>query len=572
MDTTMTDMILTAGTIITMDPARPRAAAVAVSGGRIVAVGSVAECQAALPGVGVTDSGAGALLPGFIESHGHPMLSGIATMAPARSIAPWDAPTWADVLAEFQKGIAEVTPGSALFFNGFDALLHEIAAPNAASLDAIFGDVLAVVADNSGHGVYFTTAVIKHLGWDVNPPANPVGGSYGRLPDGSLDGTAQELSAVMSVAMPIMALLGGNPLHSAMEFFTLMSRAGITSASEMTYQSNLKQGYEAIAAMSNTPLRISLYHVTTADDCGDPFVSSVSDELLTKGGLKLWADGSPWIGNVAITFPYLDTAVTRRAGIDGKSAGTPALNYSREQLDAILDRYAPMGLQMSFHVNGDMGLDIVLDAYERALSRHGLLGTDHRWRVEHVGAGRADQFDRAAGLGVGISMGPFQFYYWGDLLDGEMFDTEFGSQWQAFRDAFNSGAVVSFHNDGAVSPPTPLLNIQAAVTRRTRSGALRGANQAVSLHEGLAAETINAARMLHRDGLVGSIEVGKLADFVELAADPFEVNPRTLAADAAVLGTWLGGARIDLDVFMGVSKTVDHSKHEGLRAHVGHAC
>lgn len=324
--------------------------------------------------------------------------------------------------------------------------------------------------------------------------------------------------------------------------------------------------------MSNTPLRISLYHVTTAADCGDPFISSVSDELLTKGGLKLWADGSPWIGNVAITFPYLDTEVTRRAGIDGKSAGTPALNYSREQLDAILDRYAPEGLQMSFHVNGDMGLDIVLDAYERALSRHGLLGTDHRWRVEHVGAGRGDQFDRAARLGVGISMSPFQFYYWGDLLDGEMFDTEFGAQWQAFRAAFNSGAPVAFHNDGAVSPPTPLLIIQAAITRRTRSGALRGANQAISLYEGLAAETINAARILHRDTLVGSIEVGKLADFVELSTDPFEVNPRTLAADAAVLGTWLGGSRIDLDVFMGVSKTVDQAEHEGLRAHAGHAC
>ena len=571
----MADRILTADTIITMDDSRPRVQAVAVSDGVIVAVGSVADCQAALPGADVLDTGAAALLPGFVESHSHPIVSGLATQAPARSIAPWDAPSWQDVLDAFAAAMAETPADMPLLFNGFDALLHEQPSPDAESLDAIFGDRVAVIADNSGHGAYFTSALIRKNGWDRNPPADPTGASFGRTGDGtSLNGQAFELPAVMAVAQPVIAELGGNPLQMGMAFYALMARAGITSAAELTYNTSLRAAYEAIAVMPENPLRISLYHVSVEEGCDLPLASEVSEQLLVKQGIKLWADGTPWIGNVAISFPYLDSAATRRAGIDGTRAGEAAMNYTRPQLNAILDRYAPTGLQMAFHVNGDLGLDIVLDAYERALAKHGLDGTDHRWRIEHVGACRKDQFDRAARLGVHISMAPFQFYYWGDLLDGQMFETEIGSQWQAFRDAFTSGTPVAFHNDGAVSPPDPLLNIQTAVTRRTRSGALRGANQAVSLDDALRAETISAARLLHRERLVGSIEVGKLADFVELSADPFQVDPRTLAESVGVRGTWLSGRRIDLDAFMAGSRAVDRSDHVGLAAAAGsgHRC
>ena len=189
------------------------------------------------------------------------------------------------------------------------------------------------------------------------------------------------------------------------------------------------------------------------------------------------------------------------------------MNYTRAQIDAILAKAAPAGWQMALHANGDLAIDLALDAYEAALKRHDLYGTDHRWRIEHLGAGTRRHFDRAAKLGVHTSMGPFQYYYWGDLLDGEIFDHEHGSRWQAFGDAAASGAVVSFHNDGSVSPPSPILNIATAVTRRTRSGAVHGPDQTMTLDQALRAHTIDAARTLHRDTLVGSITVGKLADF-----------------------------------------------------------
>ena len=544
------DRILTADTVITMDPRLPRAEAVAVSDDRIVAVGTLAARQAALPQAVLVETKAAALMPGFIDAHSHPVVTGPGVMPPNYWIAPWFAPTWDDVLAMFQKAIGETPPGSPLAFSGFDALLHEHDAPDAASLDAVFGDRMVFVQDNSGHAGYVTTAVLKKLGFIDNPPKDPVGGSFERNPDGSLNGRAHEVPAIEAFAQPVAeALLArGNPLQGAVEYYLYFAAAGITSTSEHTYRASVKSAYEALAKLPSCPLRISLYHMSTEPDAGDPFTSDVPENMLRKIGVKLWADGSPWIGNVAMSTPYLDTPTTHAAGIVPGLHGEEEMNYSRAQLDSLLDQYAPQGWQMSFHANGDVAADIVLDAFSRALDKHDLSGTDHRWRIEHIGGARRDQFPRMAEIGVVPSLGPFQFSYWGDLLDGEMFASEVGSQWQRARDAFDAGLKVSFHNDGSVSPPMPLRSVQSMVTRRTVSGQFHGAEQAISVDEGLRAITINAAYSLRHDDQVGSIEVGKLADFVLLGADPYAVPVDTIEK-IEVLGTWVGGSPIDTDEF-----------------------
>lgn len=568
----MPDHILTAATVITMDDALPRAQAVAVSGDRIVAVGSIGQCTDALPGAPIIDTGAAALLPGFVEPHGHPLISGIATQPPARSIAPWNAASWEDVQRVFAAAIAESEPGTPLWFAGYDALLHGHPAPKAPELDGIFGDRVVVVTDNSGHGVYFSSALITQNGWDVHPPADPVASRYGRNADGSLNGQGFELGVLLAVTGPLLATLG-NPLISAARYYAEMARGGYTSCSDMTYDPKFRAGYEALAAAPSCPLRVSMWEVSTTDSYAEPESFTAPETTLCKAGVKLWTDGSPWVGNIAISFPYLDTEATRTAGIDPAVAGSPdSMNYTREQLDAIIDNAAPAGWQMAFHANGDLALDLALDAYEDGLTRHRLLGTDHRWRIEHAGAGTRRHFDRAARLGVHVSMSPFQYYYWGDLLDGQIFDHEHGSRWAAFADAVASGACVSFHNDGSVSPPTPVINVATAASRRTRAGTVHGAEQAITLDEALRAQTINAARTLRREHLVGSISVGKLADFVELTADPYSVDPADLADKARVTGTWLGGQRVDLDAFVSAVGGGDHTEHAHLAEHVTPGC
>lgn len=330
-----------------------------------------------------------------------------------------------------------------------------------------------------------------------------------------------------------------------------MSRAGYTSTSDMAYDPQRKTDYEALAATVSCPLRVSLWEMSTTDTYTEATVFAAADDMLRKAGVKLWIDGAVWVGSGATSYPYLDTAATRRAGIDPATAGgTGSLNYSRPELDAILDNAAAAGWQIAFHSNGDLAVEMGLDAYEAALQRHGLTGTDHRWRLEHLGGATRAQLDRAARLGVHVSMSPFQYYFWGDLLDGQIFDHAHGSRFAPFNDALASGACLSLHNDGPVSPPSPLINIQTVVSRRTRAGNVHGADQAIPLESAIRAHTINAARTLRRDHLVGSIRTGKLADFVELSADPYDVDPARLAETVSVLGTWVGGRRIDLPAFL----------------------
>ena len=568
----MAEVILTAGTVITMEEDDPRAQAVAVSDGRITAVGTVEECRAALPGAEVVDTGAAVLAPGFVEPHGHPLISGIATQAPARSIAPWVAASWSDVRDIFADALAHTDPETPLWFAGYDALLHGHPAPHAGELDEIFGDRVTVVTDNSGHGVYFNSAMIRRHGWDTAPPADPVAGKFGRNADGTLNGQGFELPVVTAVTMPLMEQMG-DPLVSAASYYALMARGGYTSTSDMTYDPTFATGYEALAAAPSCPLRVSMWEMSVTDTYSEPTTFTAGEEWLTKTGVKLWTDGSPWVGNIAISFPYLDTEATRTAGIDPAVAGgARSMNYSREQLDAILDRAAPAGWQMAFHANGDLALDLALDAYEDALHRHGLTGSDHRWRLEHCGAGTRAHFDRAAQLGVHVSLAPFQYYYWGELLDGAMFEPQHGARWSAFADAVDSGACVSLHNDGSVSPPTPIVNIATAVTRRTRKGTVHCPEQAIPLDRAWRAQTIDAARTLHRDHLVGSIAPGKLADFVELTADPWAVDATEIIERVTVTGTWLGGRRIDLDEFVGVVRGGDNAEHAHLAERKATGC
>lgn len=562
----MTKSIITASQIITMDSDLSRAQAVAVEDGKIVAVGSLEECKTALPDAAVEDLGDSVLLPGFLDDHSHPMVAGTLTQLPAHWIAPYVGfPTFADVEKEFARLHKETPEGEPLLFNGVDRLLQQVDELSATQLDEYFGDRPVAILDNSGHELYFNTAVMKMVDWEgLKPPADPAGAHFGRNDDGTSNGRAYETAAIMIVAQPVMAAVSKHPLQQVASFYQLMSRNGITATADLTYETSNLPGYVALASLPHSPLRMSLYQMSIAPDAGVKVESPIPKEMLDKVGIKLWADGSPWVGTIAASFPYLDNDRTRAAAIPLGPGGEKMMNYSREQLDATLDQHASEGWQMSFHVNGDIALDIVLDAYEEALTKHNLMGTDHRWRIEHAGAARAEHFERAAKLGVVCSLSPFQFIYWGDLLDGTLFDPEIGSQWQRFGDVLKAGAVLSFHNDGMVSPPIPLLNIQAATTRRTPSGQLHGPEQIISLDEALKAHTISAAFTLKRDHDLGSIEVGKLADFVELSANPYEVDLDKLTEDVKVNGTYLGGNRIDLDAFMADVIEIDPTEHHHL--------
>ena len=335
-----TDLILKASAIITMDDSTPRARALAIDTGtgRITVIGSVSEVQAAAPGVPVTDLGDIVLMPGFIDPHSHPLLSGMATQKPAYWISPGvGVGSWDEVKKIFAQADKENPAGQILIFNGVDRLLQQAPLPTRAVLDEIFPQRPVAVIDNSGHGLYFNSATLALLGWpDGKAPADPVGGSFGRNTDGTSDGTAYESGAVMVVMGVLLPKAIPHPLHSGALFYQLMARCGITATSEHTYNSKQYQAYAALASVPDCPLRLHAYHMSIEPDAGAD-IDFPNPDMVRKTGIKLWADGSPWLGNIAISFEYLDNETTRTAQIEQGPRGEPLMNYTRAQLDAILD-------------------------------------------------------------------------------------------------------------------------------------------------------------------------------------------------------------------------------------------
>ena len=561
-------VILKASSIITMDKKNPRAQAIAFDTDtkKIIAVGSFEDVQSKAPQGTVKDLGSTVLMPGFIDPHNHPLLAGASTQKPAYWIAPYMGyKSWDAVKAKIRSADKEAPAGMPLIFEGLDHMLQEAPTPTKDVLDTLTPSGRPIiVGDLAGHNVYFNSAAIKALGWkNGKPPADPVGGAFGRNKDGTSNGVAMEMPAMMVVATPFIPKAIPHPLMSVAEWYAYMASYGITSTSEHAYSTNMYKAYLALAATPNSPLRLHMYQMSTDADATNP-IAWPNSSMVRKSGIKLWADGSPWVGNVALSFGYLDNPKTRQADIILGPLGEKGMNYNRLELDQVLDKFAPLGYQMSIHCNGDIGFDILLDAYERALTKYKLLGTDHRWRIEHLGAARGDQFKRAASLGVTVSLAPFQYIYWGDLLDGTMFSHENGANWQVIRDAFEAGTKPSFHNDGPASPPIPLLNIQSTVTRTTDSGKVYGADQAITMQQALEAVTINGAYQLKRDNEIGSLEVGKYADMVELSTDLTKVDPKQITQQVKVLGTWVGGKKIDLSQYLKEISAIDPSEHRDL--------
>ncbi|WP_227983251.1 amidohydrolase [Nocardia spumae] len=527
------DLVIRAN-VLTVDESRPTAAALAVAGGRIAAVGSTAEVDRWIgPDTTVADLGDACVMPGFVEAHGHPLMEAVVLSDRIVDIRPVTMRGAEEVVAAVGREItARGSEGA--YLNGWDPLLQDgLPQPTLSWLDELAPDSPLVIIHNSGHLAYFNSATAQRFGLTRDTP-DPKGARYGRDADGNLDGTAEETGAVFP-------LLGGvidpeqYPAMLRAECARL-NRAGLTTCSEMAFDPIFRPVLDVVH--DDLTVRLRVYEISNPQLHTDAMPGS-GDDLVRQAGIKIWVDGSPWIGNIDLTFPYLDTAATRTIGVAPGSCGHA--NYSRAQLSEIVGSYFPRGWQMACHVQGDAGVDTILDVYAEALQAHPR--HDHRLRLEHVGAITDAQLRRARDLGVTCSIFVDQIHYWGDIIVDGLFGAEHGSRWMPTGSAVATGMRISLHNDPPVTPEEPLRNIAVAVTRSTPSGRVLAPEQCLTVEQAIRAQTLDAAWQLFSDDIIGSLEVGKYADLVVLSADPRTVAPADIAG-LEVRATFLAGRQV----------------------------
>jgi predicted amidohydrolase YtcJ len=524
------------GNVLTVNDAQPTAEAIAVRDGRIIAVGDASDV---VPWIGsgtrIVDVDEACVMPGLIEAHGHPLVEAIVLSDRMVDIRPVTMRSPDDIIDAIKREVAKRGPAGA-FLVGWDPLLQAgLPQPTLAWLDATAPDTPLVILHNSGHLAYFNSAAAARARLNRDTP-DPKGAHYGRDANGDLDGTAEETAAVFSLLGDAVEA-GDYPAMLRAECARL-NAAGLTTCSEMAFDPVFRPVVEHMRAAGDLSVRLRTYEISNATMSTDA-TPGEGDDMLRQVGIKIWVDGSPWIGNIDLTFPYLDTDATRTIGVQPGSCGHA--NYSREQLTEIVGAYFPQGWPMACHVQGDKGIDTILDVYEEALKANPR--NDHRLRLEHVGTLRPDQARRAAELGVTASLFVDQIHYWGDILVDGLFGPEHGSHWMPAGSAVAAGLRISLHNDPPVTPEEPLRNISVAVTRTAPSGRVLAPEERLTVEQAIRAQTLDAAWQLFADDVIGSLEVGKYADMVVLSADPRTVPPEEIA-DLEVRATFLAGRQV----------------------------
>lgn len=521
------------GTILTMDDSHPRAEAALVRDGRIAAVGSETTVRAQAPqSVTVVELGDRVLMPGLIEPHGHPTSSAVLVSEHVVDIRPVVVPRADDVMRLISEAIVARPAG--VLANGWDLLLQRgLVEPTCASLDELAGSVPLVILHNSGHTAYFNSAAAALAKIDRDTP-DPAGATFVRDPSGELAGVAVEAAAVFAIAGPMLGSAYAALGDLVADELRRANAVGVTTIGDLSWDPRQLPAIDEVRRRRGLTARLRGYEMSRPGGSGS-VPRENGDDLVRQVGVKTWADGSPWVGNIATSFPYLDNDTTRSMGLEPGHRGTA--NFTEDELVDISRVYAAEGWQLACHAHGDLAIDSVLNAWERVIDELDL--ADHRFRLEHVGAITRTQCERAAALGVTVSVFVDHVYYWGDVLVEELFGAP-GARWADAQAAIDAGIRATFHNDGTVTPLEPFRNMATAMTRRSNTGRLLDGAQGVALADALRAHTVHAAWQLQSEDHIGSVEVGKYADLIVVDRDPYLVAPQDLAK-LRVRATYLAG-------------------------------
>jgi len=515
--------------------------AISIKGDTITSVGSLSDVQR------VAGSNAPirrlregqAIVPGFIDPHLHLLFTALVSHENILDFSPSAVKTLADAHDVVERSLSKREQGEWIVGFGYDPSLVQDHPNLAIDITNQWAPENPVyIINQSGHVAYVNSLALDF----AKIPSDIKDSNFHRGQDGKLDGVLfEEAVSAFSPFIPKISPETFIELARA----TLKSWAARGTTTVFDAGIGLTSGWSEIALIKAilADALLPRFSGALAIQTVQPFVSFL--EILSPPpwsvgaarvqGIKFWLDGSTQGFTAAVNEPYLNQPDNR--GI---------LNYeSDEKLLSLLVPFLKAGWQLILHANGDRAIEQALRILDTAFNSVPDRNLEIVHRLEHVTVVSREQLVRAAELGLGVSHLIAHVRSWGTVFRDYVLGSERGERIDPTRDDVELGVLYSFHSDSPISPVNPLQYVDTAAARLLdHTAEVLGQAQTVSLEDAWRGVTINPARQIGRADEIGSLEVGKKADFLILGKDPRLVQPGYLNKEVDVLETWVGSQKI----------------------------
>jgi len=507
------DVILYNGNFWTVDALQPRAQAVAISGGRFLAIGDNDDILALAAGNSKKiDLGGKTVLPGFIDAHSHPAPAGLAHLR----MVDCDLRSIAAILQALHERAANTPPGGwVLGFKYDDTKTSEGRPLTLAELDAAVPDHPAYVEHRGGHTAWINTKALQVAKLTRNTP-DPSGGQYDRDPStDELTGRVRERAKDYIDGLLPRNFTRDDHREGVRLISRMMTRSGITSVTDAEGTPEDLRAYQDARDAGQLQMRVYcfIYQAFMDQMLAAGIRTGLGDEWVKVGAQKMICDGSISERTASLSQPYV-----------GRPNDFGILVLTEEELYGQARKAHAAGWQLATHANGDVAIDVTLRVYERLqkeLPRH-----DARYRLEHCTVINDSLVARMKALGAIPTPFSTYVYYHGEKMK------EYGpdrlNHMFALRTFLDAGIRPTQASDYPPGPFEPMMALQSEVTRTDTKGNVWGPQQRITLEEAIRVGTINGAYGSYEENVKGSITPGKFADLVVLGRDVFKEDPSNI--------------------------------------------
>jgi len=547
------------GTILTMEDDSPTIKAVYVENGIINAIGDEDKLRKiAKDGTDFINLNGNTLMPGFIDPHTHPVAS--AFLYDMIDLSGFKHKTKKDVWSYFEESISQHKPDEWILCKGFDQVLVDgLEAPHISYLDSIAPNNPVFIASLPMHSYWANTLAFEVAGIDKYTVDPSESSFYEKDEEGNLTGYIVEQEAFKPFKESMILELGNKRLiENCVKVLDKYAENGNTSITAMgitTDEPKVIRLYEHLSSenssfLNNIFSKIGLlpkrkptvrHFVFIRNDASELLPSSIDngDDFFKIVGVKFWYDGSPYTGSMYIDEPYLENELTiNKLHFPHSHSGAALLE--KDEFTTLISKYDSMGWQIATHAQGDMAIQEILDIFQDMGIED---GKDSRHRLEHCLLLDESSIERMEKLNIHPSFHINHLYYYGEALAENIIGEKRATQILPVSTAVKHSLRYSLHADQPMFESHPFSLIHTAVNRKTRDGQPIGLHNKVTVESALKAMTIHSAWQIKMEEKIGSIKVGKYADFVILDKNPLDID-KSQIKDIHVLKTIVNGNTI----------------------------